>query len=370
MPELNRCSMLERINNGEALVTKKICLLAWLMLWAGATLFKATDAAAADAADQPCSGLPMAGRYQTVDMEHDGELRRYQLRLPLGFDCQQRYPLLIGVHGYGGSGAYFAEQWAQVTALLDQHQVIAVFPDGLLASTGRLDTRAFNDFASRHDEGPDGLTCEPPPYGYLAFENCPADEAERTCPWGVSCADDLGFFRKMITTTMERYPIAQESIWLLGYSQGGSTVHGLAPGLSDLITAAVPMHGFSANGFARGVPGPVSYLSIWGRADRSVRADGAVGSDRLIYDSAEEHSHAWAASQSCASDVQPWPTVSDGIEGWACSQYPNCNSGVMVVSCGWDGAHDWPRNEGRDFAWDVIWSFLLAEKDSSGLLKK
>ena len=110
MPELNRCSMLETINNGEVLVTKKICLLAWLMLWAAAPLFKATDAAAADAADQPCSGLPMAGRYQTVDMEHDGELRRYQLRLPLGFDCQQRYPLLIGVHGYGGSGAYFAEQ--------------------------------------------------------------------------------------------------------------------------------------------------------------------------------------------------------------------------------------------------------------------
>ncbi len=343
-------------------------MLLWLLLWIGISPCFATSASATvEDAGQGCSGGQQAGRYQLVEIEHDGVLRRYQQRLPNGFDCKQRYPLLVGVHGYGGSGVYFAEQWAQVTKLLDQHQVIAIFPDGLLAAAERPDTRAFNDLASRHDRGPDGLTCEPPPYAYLTFENCPLDETQRICSWGVSCADDEGFFRTIITATMASLPIDGARVWLVGYSQGGSTVHGLAPGLSDLVTAAVPMHGFSANGFAQGAEGAVSYLSIWGRADRSVRADGLVGSDRLIYDSAEEHSRAWAASQGCAAQAEAWPSASDGIKGWGCSHYPNCNSGVSVVSCGWDGAHDWPRSKGRDLAWDVIWPFLLSDRSSSEL---
>lgn len=295
---------------------------------------------------------------------HDGALRRYHVYLPRGDLCRAPgLPVVIGLHGYGGSGRGLAEDWGRLDKRVSIDGFIGVFPDGMSQSASAPQVRGFNDLGSRNDKGPDGLTCKPPPYAYPVFENCPASERERTCPWGNSCADDLGFLRALIGQLTADYPVDPERIYLFGYSQGGSTVNGLAAELSDLLAAVAPMHGFASNGFVRASESKLPFMQVWGREDGSVRADGKAGPDGLIYETVTETASEWARAQGCAaSGATPWRSAADGTLGWRCQQHDDCRQGSEVVSCSWQGGHDWPRLGEDEFGWQVMWDFFQSHR--------
>jgi polyhydroxybutyrate depolymerase len=279
--------------------------------------------------------------------------------LPTGYDGRQDLPLVIGVHGYSGSGSRLENQYMQIFDHINEHRYIGVFPNGLSASAEAQWATGFNDLGSRNDSGPDGLTCMPPPYEYPFFGNCPDSDRERQCYWGNSCADDLGFFREMIQFMLDNYSVDPKRVYMTGHSQGGSTINGLAAGLDDLLAAVAPMQGFATNGYARGAGRKVAFLQGWGRQDTTVPGLGEPASDGLIYESAEETARVWAAAQGCSEDgATPYPTVSDGRHGWSCTQHVDCRAGSEVVTCAWDGGHNWPRIDEDGFGYDVIWEFF------------
>jgi poly(3-hydroxybutyrate) depolymerase len=245
---------------------------------------------------------------------------------------------------------------------LEEHGYIGLFPDGVqMSDSGYYRwVTSFNDIGSRFDDGPDGPTCTSTPYPYGAYDNCPADEASRACPWGTSCADDLGFFEAMLDFAGERLTVDEDRVYMTGFSQGGQTTQGLACGLAHRLAAIAPMHGFAANGHTCGPDTALGMIQFSGTRDTIVPEDG-VSDGGLIYDHADETAQEWAAAQGCDADLTPYPTAYDGVEGMVCMQHAGCDTGASVVWCRWDGSHSWPRNSSDgNFGLETLWSFFEA----------
>jgi polyhydroxybutyrate depolymerase len=321
-----------------------------------------TDSGTTDTGPAPCIADPATpGEDTALSLTHDGETRTYMVRLPADYDCTPR-PVLIGVHGYYGSGSGFANSTAELSEHLDTHGYIGLFPDGLPMSASAHDVTSFNDLGSRFDGGPDGPTCDDDPWDYGSYDNCGSDEIDRECHWGTSCADDEGFFRAMLAHAQETWSVDASRIYMTGFSQGGQTVQSMACPMSDVLAAIAPSHGFSANGHTCAPETPMAMIQVWGERDRIVPGDDGLANDGYIYDDAAETASVWAEAQGCASDGSAtYATGSDGARGWACTEHVGCATGADVVTCQWDGGHIWPTSgEHGNFPLAEIWTFLSA----------
>ncbi|MFK8050087.1 MAG: PHB depolymerase family esterase [Halioglobus sp.] len=298
------------------------------------------------------------GKTVAFEIEHDGEPRQFHLHLPSNYDCTENLALVIGVHGYGGSGPDFESNTANMFEHVNDNNYIALYPTAMAASPGGA--TSFNDLGSRHDNGPDGKTCSQSNPGYYpAFENCGAAEKVRECTWGTSCADDVGFFRKMIAFAKLNYTVDSSRVFMLGFSQGGQTVASLACPLQEELTAVAAIHGFAANGYTCGPQSKVSLLQIWGTQDQWVRADGGASLDTMQYDSAEEAAQEWAAAQDCDPQASQYGSKSDDVDDWSCKAHANCKTGSEIITCSWPGAHTWPKTESLgNFGLNTIWDFF------------
>jgi polyhydroxybutyrate depolymerase len=299
------------------------------------------------------------GRDYEFTISWDGRDRTYSLHVPADYDCTPR-PLIVGLHYYSGDGHSFETDVAKIHDFLNEHGVFGLFPDGLAETpTGFL--TALNDITSHHDAGPDGPTCTWWSWPYPVFDTCP-DEVDRECKWGTSCADDVGMVRALIERLEKNWMIDPDRIHLTGFSQGAIAAQGWACPLGDLLASVAPLHGFAANGWACGPSTGVSLMQVTGRLDIFINAFGHPSADGLIYDSEVETAAAWAEAQQCSADGStPYPTVSDGIRGWGCSQHAGCATGADVVSCVWDGTHTWGRDPfNGDFFWAAVWEFFAS----------
>ncbi|MFT4822289.1 MAG: polyhydroxybutyrate depolymerase [Halioglobus sp.] len=298
------------------------------------------------------------GKTVAMEMVHDGESRKFHLHLPSAYDCLTPLPLVIGVHGYGGNGPDFEKNTATMFEHVNENNYIALYPTAMSASPGGA--TSFNDLGSRHDSGPDGKTCSRPSTGYYpSFDNCGAAEEKRECNWGTSCADDLGFFKKLIAFAKNNYAVDSSRIYMLGFSQGGQTVSTLACPLQNEVTAVAAIHGLAANGYTCGPQSKVSLLQIWGTRDEWVRADGRPSEDAVQYDAADEAAQEWASAQHCDNEAKQYGASEGKTSGWSCESHSACQTGAEVVTCSWPGGHVWPRSqELGNFGLNTIWEFF------------
>ena len=290
----------------------------------------------------------------------DGIDREWVLHLPADYDCTPR-PVILGIHGYYGSGRGFENDTARMFDHLDANGIIGIFPDGLAAGdSGYLGTvTSFNDLTTRFDDGPDGATCTPTAYDYPAYPNCGASEETRACRWGTSCADDAGLFRALIAEVSQGWTVDADRIYMTGFSQGGQTVQGVACELADVLAAIAPQHGFAANGHTCGPTTKLPLFQVWGRNDTIVDGRDQPSGDGMIYDGGSETALVWAEAQGCDTATVAYETVSDGKRGWQCLEHPNCATDAEIVNCSWDGGHSWGTNPtDGNFALDAMWAFF------------
>ena len=312
--------------------------------------------------DAPCEwGDAQPGDSISMSLEFDGQERTFQLHLPSDYDCTPR-PMIIGLHGYYGSGEGFEQSTSRMFNRIDELGMIGLFPDGLqMGSSGwKSWVTSFNDIDSHQSDGPDGATCTEDAYDYGVFENCPAEEHEDACNWGTSCADDEGFLRAALAMASEEWTVDSDRIYLTGFSQGGQTTQALAWRMSDVLAAAAPQHGFATNGYTVAPESPMGLFQVWARGDRTVNGNDTASNDGMIYDGAEETALIWADAQGCTSEPEIYPTDYDGIEGWSCAEYPDCSTSAQVVTCVWDGGHTWGRSSGTNFALESMLTFFEA----------
>jgi len=278
--------------------------------------------------------------------------RTFIVHVPPGFDGKAKVPVVIMLHGSGGSGedAIAVTGWDVKS---DREGFIAVFPDGIppnpsLPARFGTNPRRWNDGSG--DPGASG-----------------ADNV-----------DDLGFISALIDFLEARYAADPARIFCAGFSNGASMAFSVGLNLSNRIAAIAPVSGHLWSRENR-LAYPVPLLFIIGTKDPLNPIDG--GNVKLpggkieyrppIEDSLKE----WERMLVCGPEVQ----TARG-NGVIQITYDECDKGGEVEYYRVRGlGHIWPGGRsqlpeelvGKPSdnlnATDVIWDFFKAHPRTPAL---
>jgi len=268
--------------------------------------------------------------------------RTFVVHVPPGFDGKSKLPVVIMLHGAGGSGKASNTEtgWG---AKSDREGFIAVFPDGAppraaLPARFLTNPRLWNDGSGR---------------GAI----------------GVGRVDDLGFISAMIDFLEARYSADPARIYCTGFSNGASMTFSVGLNLANRIAAIAPVSGhlwYREKQLAY----PVALLYIIGRDDPLNPIQG--GEVKLPWGSTqtqppvEDSLKEWERMLGCGPEVQT--ARGNGVLEIT---YDHCAKGsevayYMVTGLG----HVWPgRRSQLPEKWvgkpsdslnatDVIWEFF------------
>jgi polyhydroxybutyrate depolymerase len=206
----------------------------------------------------------------------------------------ERRPLLVFLHGLGGSGAELLADPA-LRALAEQGRMVVVAPDGTRDGQGR---RFWNA----------GPAC---------------------CNFDGKAVNDVARLEALINHWLERPEIDPARVYVVGFSNGGFMAHRLACFMDDRLAAVVSIGGAGrAREEACAPVSPIAVLEVHGDADPIVRYDGGrVFNDRALdpHPSAPETFHGWAERLGCpgapkvtTADLDPrLPGAETRIESYA-----------------------------------------------------
>ncbi len=254
-----------------------------------------------------------------------GVTRTYLLHA--GGPAQPGRPLLLMLHGYGGTAAAI-EQRTRGTfdKLADREGAVVVYP------------QALGD-----------------PSRWSAWIVEPADRPR---------PDDIGFFSALIDALVTELGVDRKRIFAAGFSNGAAMVYRLACDRPDLVAAVAPISGsIPADVMSICVKNttPVGIIGMHGTADQTVELSAPV----------RDGVAAWVRRNRCAADPissrLPNTDRSDGTETRV-DVYDQCAGGTQVAFYTIEGGgHAWPGGvarltggaTSRDFdAAEVIWAFF------------
>jgi polyhydroxybutyrate depolymerase len=277
-----------------------------------------------------------AGDY-TFTIQHDGMARTYRVHVPAKYDSAVPAPMLVALHGGGGSMDYQADdgKYGLITKS-EQAGFIAVFPNGYSKFRG----------------------------GKLATWNA------GNCCGGArdNQVDDVGFIRQVVANVTRQLNIDRKRIYATGMSNGGMMAYRLACEMPDVFSAIAAVAG-TDNTASCSPKIPVSILHIHAKNDTHVLFNGGAGSG-------VPNAAAVTNFTSVADTVSKW-TRFDGCPvsprrildkaGAYCDVYAPCRGNSQVELCVTEtGEHSWPggtkaRGEAPSQAIsanDVMWEFF------------
>jgi polyhydroxybutyrate depolymerase len=177
----------------------------------------------------------------------EGRARTWLLHVPPPVDRQPR-PLVIALHGAGGTGDTFAGE-TRFSAEADAHGVLVAYPDGTGAEPNRLTWNA-------------GFCC-----GYALANK----------------VDDVGFLARLVAAVAADTPVDPHRVYLAGASNGAMLGYRAAAEMSERYAAiasiAGAIGGTSRLGEFYQIPTPqraVPVLIVHGRHDPYVLFEGGV----------------------------------------------------------------------------------------------
>ncbi|GAB3954528.1 PHB depolymerase family esterase [Spirosoma harenae] len=292
-----------------------------------------------------CGDLLASGSIQTTlesdirgTLEHGGITRSYLMHLPANYSSQSKaLPLVIALHGGGGSGQQFATQskWSEKA---DQEGFIVVYPDGV-QNPGVLRLRTWNA----------GACC-----GQAA---------------STQHIDDVGFIRQLIDNLVKTYPIDAKKVYATGHSNGAMLCYRLACELSEKLTAV------AANAGTMQVQSPcnpkrlIPILHVHSTRDNNVPYTGGIGSRSLNGQWNAPVDSTLLVFAKLAQCKSAKPTVKQE-DKYTFSQWDFCNENVVIqYYLTSDGGHSWPGgNKGARRIGDppseafvnndIIWNFF------------
>lgn len=205
-------------------------IIALAVILAVATLWSKSIRATAD-------DLPPCHSRRVIQTEWGD--REFILHVPTSHDPTKPLPLVIMLHGFGGSGLNAAKEtgWSDKA---DQESFLVAYPeatrpDKSIPQSFRKNPQAWNDGSGRF---------------HAADQN----------------VDDVAFIRAVIETISEKHPIDSHRIFVTGFSNGASMAFRLGAELSQHIAAIAPVAGTSW--IKKPEPSnPISICYITGTAD-------------------------------------------------------------------------------------------------------
>lgn len=254
----------------------------------------------------------------TVDsLLHQGIQRRYTVHAPSTYDGMTPLPLVLNLHGGGGS-MQTAQGFTQMNSVSESEGFLLVYPEGA--------TPTLNGFSWADGRG------------------TPAD---------VAGIDDVGFIGRLLDTLEATHAVDPMRIHACGFSNGGFMTQRLACELSDRF-AAIGSLGCSMDTLLAGQCAPsrtVPMVLFAGTADPEVPYGGGAMSSPLVPPVIPVDSlfGLWAALNGCTAPVveQPLPDlVSDDSSTVERVDITGCVCGADVRLFRLIGAgHTWPGVE-------------------------
>ena len=252
---------------------------------------------------------------RSESLRHDGQERHYRVIAPDGRPVGvPGWPLLLVLHGGGGSGDYMARV-SDFGDMARREGFVAVFPDAI--------GKHWNDgryAATLESQGED--------------------------------VDDVGFLIALVNHLGGRLPVDARRVYALGASNGGMMVQRLGCEAAEHFAALASVIANMPEPLQSSCRPrlPVAMMIINGTADPMVPYDGGrVGMGRKdrgrVISTADTIDH-WVRANGCraAADafLLPNKDPGDGVQIRA-SRWRDCRQGAEVLLYAMDGAgHRWP----------------------------
>jgi len=274
--------------------------------------------------------------------------RTYRIHIPPSYDKSKPMPLLIVLHGGGGTGKRM-EKLTQggFNKLSDKEGFLVVYPDGI--------EKNWND-------GRENVK-------YRAHREK---------------IDDVGFISALIDHLSKQYNLDIKRVYVTGISNGAMMSFRLGCELSEKIAAIAPVAGSMPENLpSRCSPSrPIPVLVISNTDDRLVSWEGGdIRFGRKTFGralSVPETVKYWVNHNQCSSSpsisMEPDRDPKDGTRV-RIESYDQCKEGTEVILCAIEGGgHTWPGGDqylpkiivgktSRDIdANEVIWDFLKKHK--------
>ncbi len=259
----------------------------------------------APATSPSCNLAPVSGVRQQLSSR--GRPRTYRLFVPRGFDGRARLPLVLDLHGSGGTAA-------------DQAR-----------------TSEFETLAAR--EG-------------VVVATLQAEANRWNVPVSDTRADDVAYVSDVIDHVAARVCTDPARVYATGFSGGARMASLLGCRLNARIAAIAPMSGLRWPGPCEGRPIPV--LTFHGLADtQNPYAGHAAGRGAEWFESIPDALAGWARHNGCDATV----IQEDPAGPLSTTRYQGCNGDAEVRLIRIDGlGHSWAR-ESVD-ATAVMWQFF------------
>jgi polyhydroxybutyrate depolymerase len=281
-----------------------------------AALAMLVAAATGARADDPADSLtapPTPGRF-TLTIKTGGIERTSQIQIPPGYKSDAKPPLVLLLHGAGGSGAGILDKdgWA---AKADKEGFVAVAPDGLPAKP-----RSPANFRTN-------------PTVWNAGNLRPHSPR--------SAIDDVAFIRQLLDELKEKVPYDESQVFCAGHSNGSGMTFRLASDLSER---------FAAVGMVAGIMDvtdpkpkkPMPTLYLLGTNDPLTPIEG--GDVKIPWGHRQnppvaEMLAAWAKALGCETEPK---TISDK-DGLKTAEYASKSGGATLSVVYIEGqGHNWP----------------------------
>ncbi len=286
--------------------------------------------------------------------------RPYDVRLPAGYDPTVAAPVVIVLHGGGGS-AIDAETMTCpdgdrdgadcLQALGDDEGFITVFPNG----SGFPPLRRLRTWNA--GGGKDGWNCT----------------SGRACAEGI---DDMAYLDAVVDDLGDRFHVDRGRLYAVGLSNGAALAHRLACERAGTVAAIVAVAGSNQySTTATCAPSePVAVMQVHGTDDPcwTYETSGRACIDRTGRKlGAVESVEGWAERLGCTSETTSrFPDPVDDGTSTSARTWTGCDGGAEVVlATVVGGGHTWPDGDPalservvgattRDWGNEVVWAFL------------
>lgn len=269
------------------------------------------DAGAGDT--RPSAGCAAGGTAYPAGSTTVGEIvaggmtRTFRVHVPPRYDGRAPLPLVLMLHGGGGSGRQLETASSRMSPIADREGFIAVYPDGTGARLRTWNAGGCCGSAVTND------------------------------------VDDVGFVRALIDHLEAELCVDRRREFASGMSNGGLMSHRLACELSDRIAAVAPVAGTEMSPTCTPAR-PVAVMHIHGSDDGHVPWDGGEGCGLagVSFTSVPATMERRRTLNGCDATTTEVLAEGDG----RCDGWDGCDEGADVVLCTVSGGgHSWPGGE-------------------------
>ena len=248
----------------------------------------------------PCTANTLKPGNSTLMISSGGDMRSYILHVPAKYDGKTRLPLVIDMHGKGGTaqGQMSGSGWL---AKSDAVGLVMIYPQGL----------------------------------YNSWNGGPAN-----CPILMCCCepaqdhniDDAGFIRAAVAKTAQDGCIDLKRVYATGLSNGGVMSHWLGCDAADVFAAVAPVSG--GNMIDCKPSRPITVVNYRGRMDDNVLYNGGMSQPMgHVWPSAMADFTKWSDLDTCTDAPVPMPMHPP------CQIRSQCAGGAEVVLCSPNAGH-------------------------------